>query len=120
MTTQQTDYYTDTARQFMAGAWKHLAEDDLLQASEKGWGAAAEMVKAVAESRGWEHKTHRYLYDIATRLAEETGDVHLYDQFQIAGSLHTNFYEGLQPRGMVARGLTQVEELLGKLEPLVR
>ena len=120
MTTQQTDYYTETSRHYMAGAWKHLAEDDLLQASEKGWGAAAQMIKAVAESRGWEHNNHRLLYVAAARLADEAGDGLLDDLFHSAGSLHTNFYEGSQSRRMVTRGLTQVEELLGKLEPLVR
>ena len=115
-----TETTTDTARRYMAGAWKHLAEDDLLQASEKGWGAAAQMIKAVAESRGWEHNTHRYLYDVAARLASEAGDARLNEQFQLAGALHAHFYEGWLPRETVTHNIAQVEELLRSLEPLVR
>ena len=51
--TQRTQYHDATGREFLARARAYLAEDDLLQASEKGWGAAAQMVKAAAEARGW-------------------------------------------------------------------
>ena len=44
--------HADTANEFLSKARLHLAEDDLLQASEKSWGAAARMVKAVAEHQG--------------------------------------------------------------------
>ena len=48
--TTKTVYYNATGRDFLAEAWRFLAEDDLLQASEKGWGAAAQMVKCIAEA----------------------------------------------------------------------
>ena len=115
-----TETTTDTARHYMAGAWKHLAEDDLLQASEKGWGATAQLVKAAAELRGWEHNSHRPLLLAAARLVDEEGDVRMCEQMQIAVLLGTNAGEGWLPRGSVARALTRVEEQLGKLEPLVR
>ena len=38
---------------------------------EKGWGAAALMLKAVAEQRGWEHGKHRHLSRVASRLRAE-------------------------------------------------
>ena len=57
--TTRAQYHNATGRDFMAKAQAYLAEDDLLQASEKGWGAAAQMVKAAAEMRGWPHKNHR-------------------------------------------------------------
>ena len=60
--TTRTDYHTETAREFLIKGRAHLAEGDLLQASEKGWGAASQMVKAVAEARGWRHSTHGDLY----------------------------------------------------------
>ena len=44
----RADYHTDTANEFLIKARAHLAEGDLLQASEKAWGATARMVKAVA------------------------------------------------------------------------
>ncbi len=51
MTTQQ---YLQASERFLAQARRELADDDLAPASEKGWGAATQMLKAIAEQRGWE------------------------------------------------------------------
>ena len=111
---------TETTRDFIGRAQRYLAAGDLLQASEKGWGAAAEMVKAVAESRGWEHVSHRDLWRAVNRVAVESGDEELRSFFSIAGQLHTNFYEGWLPVEFVEDHLGQVGELLRRLAPLVR
>ena len=116
--TQQTQYYTDTSAHYLTAARAYLADGDLLQASEKGWGAAAEMVKAVAEARGWPHTTHRDLWRAVHRVAEEAGDPQMLDHFTHAGSLHMNFYEGWLSQLAVERGLANVEELLRKLGAL--
>ena len=42
----------------------YLSEGDLHQASEKGWGAAAHMAKAVAAARGWEYETHEQFFSV--------------------------------------------------------
>ena len=110
--------YSDTGREFLARARTYLAEEDLLQASEKGWGAAAQMVKAVAESRGWRHKSHRDLYAAIDGLVEETGDRDLWIAFGLAGDLHTNFYEGWLPPETVDAYLTEVTDLVEKLDGL--
>ena len=71
----RVEYYNATGRDFLERARAYLDDGDLLQASEKGWGAAAQMVKAVAETRGWRHQDHRSLYGVVNRLASEAGDV---------------------------------------------
>ena len=53
--------YRNQSKAFLEQAHNELRAGDLLQASEKGWGAASQMVKAVAESRGWQHDQHRLL-----------------------------------------------------------
>ena len=111
-------YHNATGRDFMAKAWKYLDEGDLAQASEKGWGAAAQMVKAAAEARDGRHNGHAELYRAVNRLAEESGDEQLRALFHAASSLHINFYEGWLPREMVRNGLAQVTELVEKLERL--
>ena len=116
--TTNGQYYSDTGREFIARARTYLAEEDLRQASEKAWGAAAQMVKAAAESRGWRHSGHRDLYVSINRLAEETSDRDLRILFDSASALHTNFYEGWMPGEMVASSLARVEELVGKLDAL--
>ena len=47
MTTQA---YQQASQRFLDQAKQELAAGNLQQASEKGWGAAAQMIKAIAES----------------------------------------------------------------------
>jgi hypothetical protein len=51
--TNYIEEHKDISRRFFTKAADALAEEDLLQASEKLWGASAHMIKAVAEARGW-------------------------------------------------------------------
>ncbi len=118
----QAEYYSSTSssasRDFFAKAEAALARNDLRQASEKGWAAAAEMVKSVAEARGAPHEGHRELWRIVNRLVAETGAREIRTVFGLAGYLHTNFYEGWLPRETVEDCLSQVAELRRKLENL--
>jgi hypothetical protein len=112
----RTDGYADASRSCLAKARQELDGEDLVQASEKVWGAAAQIVKAVAEKRGWRHDSHRALVQVVNRLAEETGDQGLRDAFIVAQGLHFNFYENIHPHEFVDRALTVIEEFVGKLE----
>ena len=67
-----TQTYAQAARHLLEQASAELAQDDVRQASEKGWGAAAQMVKAVAEQRGWQHRQHAALFAAVSRLVDET------------------------------------------------
>ncbi|PKB64235.1 MAG: hypothetical protein BZY80_03440 [SAR202 cluster bacterium Io17-Chloro-G2] len=117
MTSAAPEHIT-TSRELLAKAQESLDQDDLLQASEKGWGAAAHMVNGVAEKRGWPHSGHRELYQIVNRLTQEASDPQLRSLFSIASSLHANFYELWMPREMVEEDLRRVRELLARLEEL--
>ena len=110
--------YGAQGRVFMAQAWEELERGDLRQASEKGWGAAAQMVKAAAAQRGWEHRTHAALFRVVSDLAEETADDEIRDLFAVANSLHINFYENWNTAENVAQHLVSVERFVGKLGPL--
>ena len=115
----QTLRYQDTARHLLAQGFEELAAGDSRQASEKGWGAAAQMIKAIASHRGWKHNSHAALYRVIARLVSETGDDDIRKGFGIANALHQNFYENWGEADYVAGGLADVEELLDKLEPLL-
>ena len=117
--TTRASYHVETANEFQAKAHAYLREGDLLQASEKGWGATARMVKAAAETRGWRHRSHGDLYRAVNRIAEETGDGRIRILFRSASALHQNFYEGYMPEGAVASGLKDVEEITGLLAAFV-
>ena len=114
--TTRAEYHNATAQHFLAQAHDYLAADDLLQASEKGWGAAAQAVKSVAETRGWPHNGHRQLFQAIDRLVAETGDEDIRIAFGLAGALHTNFYEGWLAREAIEAHLSQVAGLVEKLE----
>ncbi len=119
MTTARTGHYSDLSAEYLRKAQAHLAEGDLTQASEKGWGAAAVAVKAVAEARGLRHEGHRELWRALEQFADETGDGELRAQFGLAGALHTNFYEAWLGVETVEDYLGHVERLVGKLGALV-
>ena len=116
MTTQA---YHAASRQLLGQGFAELERGDSRQASEKGWGAAAQMVKAVAERRGWRHSSHRALYTAVSRLVHETGDDGFHTLFNVAGNLHVNFYESWLDDQHVRSGLADVERLLTMMEPLL-
>ena len=117
--TTRANYYSDTANEFLVKARVHLAEGDLRQASEKGWGAAAQMVKAVADTRGWEHKTHADLYRVVDLVARELSDSRVQNLFRSASALHQNFYEGDMPETGVATGLDDADEITALLASVI-
>ena len=108
--------YKAASRFLLSQGESELARGDTRQASEKGWGAAAQMVKSIAEHRGWEHKGHAELYNVIARLVVETGDDEIRRLFHVAGSLHTNFYENWDNASNVAAGLADVRRFLDKLD----
>ena len=116
MTTRK---YQQASEHFLAQAGQELAAGDLPQASEKGWGAAAQILKAIAEQRGWEHTRHRHYLRITSRLRAETGDGDVRRLFNTASALHENFYENEMMAQDVADGLDDVKALIDKLLPLL-
>ena len=100
-------------------AREELAAGDVRQASEKGWGAAAQIVKAIAERRGWEHQGHRELFKAVDTLRRETGDSDVRRPFDVASALHVNFYEDWRTGDSVSEALDDLALLVGKLEPLL-
>ena len=113
---QEALTYRERSQGFLVKAWEELEAGDLEQASEKGWGAAAVMVKAVAEARGLEHEKHGHLFGVVRVLARETSDRELRGLFHVANGLHRNFYENWLDTDDVAEGLEDVERFVEKIE----
>ena len=108
----------ETSRRFIIQADAEFAAGDLLQASEKGWGAAAHAMKAIAQEREWRHDSHARLFGIADRLASITGMYEIPDLFQTASEVHKNFYEGNMSKERIADGLADIRRLLDILASL--
>ena len=112
--------YRQQARIFLAKSQEYLGEGDLHQASEKGWGAAAWMAKAVAEAQGWEYRRHDHYFDVMNRAQDLSGDARLDDLRGRAHELHGFFYTRgrfLRP-DVIGRSLERMAILLDILEPL--
>ena len=115
---QQAMTYRERSHELLAKARAEL-DTDPAQAGEKGWGAAASIIKAVAEQRGVYHRTHRSLSVIVESLERETGDVNLGRLFDRASALHQNFYENLYDRRSVEIRLRAVQQFVERVEALL-
>jgi predicted nucleotidyltransferase len=111
--------YHAASRQLLAQGREELADGDVRQASEKGWGTAAQTLKAIAEQRGWEHRNHAALFDAISFLVSETRDHEIRRLFHVANALHVNFYENWDNAANVSSALDDVERFLDMLEPLL-
>lgn len=111
--------YREASRRFLTQAHAELEAGDLQQASEKAWGAAAQVVKAAATLRGWEHDQHRHLWVAARALSNEADDQEIHNLFGAAHNLHTNFYENTFDADWVALNVERVERLVEKVEAML-
>ena len=105
------------AREFLDKAGQYLAVGDLHQASEKGWGAAAHMAKAVALVQGWEYERHSHFHRVMNQARHLSGNDRLPFLHGRAEILHVNFYEltGDLDAETIAENLTSMAELLDVL-----
>lgn len=112
--------YRLQSREFLAKSRAYLAAADLHQASEKGWGAAAWMAKAVATAQGWQYDKHEHFGEVLYQAGKLTGDDRLRILREIANGLHGNFYQRKRflHADNIASSLGEVATLLDLLEPL--
>ena len=113
--------YRQQARHFQVKSREYLAEDELHQASEKGWGTAAWMAKAVALAYGWEYEKHEQFNVVLNNVRAMTGNNRIGELRSTANDLHRNFYTRRRFLDAAAIGLDldQMDELLELLEPLL-
>ena len=100
--------YLEMSQKYFRQAQEELDKGDLSQASEKVWGASAEALKALAAIRGWNHKSHPFLRDIAIHTYMEFGRPRLIELFDILEWAHFNYYEHRWTITMFKCGLTNV------------
>lgn len=90
-----------------------------MQASEKLWGASAEIVKAIAAHRGLELKTHADLWTFTTKLSSELGDPEILKLFATANYLQQNFYENVMTLEAVRASAEAVNQFIERAEKLL-
>ena len=82
------------ARQFLVDADREWDVGDAHQASEKLWGAAAQVVLAEMTRRGLPTSGHRRMILAVQQFAGEAEDRRMWILFRRARGLHSNFYHG--------------------------
>jgi len=112
---EKIENYLDLNNKYLKEAETLVDRKDYVQASEKFWGAAAEMVKVIAAKRGRELRSHGELYRFVTGLSKELNDAELLRLFAVASALHQNFYENWLTPEMVVENGKAVNEFVARL-----
>ena len=97
---ERAEFHRGLAERFLREAEELLTRGDYLQASEKAWGAAAQMVKAVAAKRGKELKSHGELWRFVLEVAGENDELRrlwliLLTRTSTGGGFHLRGLDGL-------------------------
>ena len=108
----QSSHYFENALRF-------IEDGDAEKASEFLWGSVAQALKAVAASKEISIKSHMQLRDYAIELARQLKDRSIKDTFDLAQSLHSNFYETGLLLEDVAIGAEDVRATLVRLFSLI-
>jgi uncharacterized protein (UPF0332 family) len=111
----RAELYARLSEKYLKEADDLLAKGDYVQASEKLWGAAALMVKAVAASRGVSISSHGELFSFVRRLGEEERNPELRRLFSVASTLHQNFCEGWLREDVIKEYSEDVKQLVAEL-----
>ncbi len=107
-------YLSLSDRYFREGE-EFLSKGDLLQASEKLWGAAALAVKSVAANEGKKLEKHGGLWGFVENISIVRKDDDLVDLFHIANSLHRNFYENQMGKRSIEVAMRDIKKFMAKL-----
>ena len=109
------------ARNFLERSKSYLAQGDLHQASEKGWGAAAHIIKAVAAANNWEYNYHDQFERVVINARQRYRQPGLLDMSRAAEALHRNYYRRdlLLDADVIRNDVEAVERMVNILDPLV-
>lgn len=115
----RTNKHAELNGKFLKDAKTLLEKRDYVQASEKLWGAAAQIVKAIALKRGKRLQSHEAINKYIVELSKELHDKSILVDFSVANSLHQNFYENWLAPETVIQDAKVVGKLIKKFSSLV-
>ena len=116
----EVDDHAGQAREFLSRSREYLAVDDLHQASEKAWGAAAHMAKAVAAANGWTYDRHADFSQILNNVWLRTRNDRIRELRGSPNELHGYYYlrKRFLDAEIIAADIEDAAELVELLEPL--
>jgi len=113
------EHYQNLSEKYLAEAKEFLSKGDLVQTSEKLWGASALAIKTVAAKRGLKLERHGSLWDFVNTLVKDGRDKDIVTFFGVANALHRNFYENEMAPETVEISAEDVEKLIAKLKGIL-
>ena len=109
------------SRRLILQAPEELERGDRLQATEKIWGALAQMLKAHGQQRGWLNMgSHRTVGRIAQQLAAEYDNGRILNAYIAADNGHRNFYDNEMSPPEIEGIIEVVASVLPELERALR
>jgi uncharacterized protein (UPF0332 family) len=116
---ERAEFHFKLAEKFLSEAEAFLSKGDYVEASEKAWGAAAQIVKALATREGREIRSHSGLWVYVNDLVKKTQDPELRRLWWAANLLHQNFYENFMTTEDVTLAVEDVKRFVEKLKKLI-
>ena len=109
----QADFLMAVAKQPPVAANRQLRSEAL-------WGAATQMVKAVAKAHNRANRSHRQMF-LAVRWIEDNvvNDPELADDFSRIERLHVNFYDGELSNDEIAQLHNATERFVAKMQRIL-
>ncbi len=114
------EQHREISAQFLDHAEDEFRKGDLLQASEKAWGAVSHYVNSIARQRNWPLGSHRRLIENANTLIsrDPVNAEHRRRLIRSVEALHANFYNAFLDEESVREGIQDARELITSLEYL--
>ena len=113
-----SDRYAAISQRLLRDAQRELDLGDLIQASEKTWGAAAHAFKAVAEKWGWYHQGHHRLNAVVDFISIDQNRKDLTDLYLRPRLLHVNWYEHELYEDTVQQAIEATEIFVAEMEKI--
>lgn len=107
--------HAEISDDMLAHAAQFITDGDLVQASEKIWGAVSHAVRQVAARRGWPLTENRDQKDVGAYIAHQTDDDALDSDIKALWEFHVNFYEDNENAATLEKGLGRAREACAKL-----
>ena len=121
MATEIVADHVELARDFLERSKSYRAQGDLHQASEKGWGAASHIIKAVAAANNWQYESHDEFENVVLNARQRYRQWSLLDMSRAAEALHRNYYKRslLLNAEVIRRDIQNVERMVNILQPFL-
>ena len=107
-----TEKHTRLAHQLMDDAKREIATGDLVQGSEKLWGATSQALKAYCASRGLPHSKYAHRRHALFEMADRLNNPFIRTAFGVAESCHANFYNDWMEQEHLDSYAPDIEELV--------